>query len=91
MSSPTESCKLTVDLKVCGLHGLSSSMLETFSVEIKVASSLKTNVRQWNGLINLHRSQLARDLLYPRGGTYFGVDPSSTARNADQEGDEVGN
>ena len=65
--------ELTLTLKIFGLEAVSMFSLENHTVELKVVTSLTTALRQWNGLINLHTSQLVRDILYPRGGAYFGL------------------
>ena len=37
--------------------------------------SLSTSLRQLDALVRLHTSKLARDILWPRGGIYFGMQP----------------
>ena len=44
-------------------------------IRIKPVMSLSTSLRQLGALVRLHTSQLARDILWPRGGVYFGVQP----------------
>ena len=72
-TNSTSGAELTLTLKVFGLEAVSMFSLENHTVELKVVTSLTTVLRQWNGLINLHTSQLVRDILYPRGGVYFGL------------------
>ena len=40
--------------------------------------SFTTYLRQWCALINMHKLSLARQLLYPVGGRYFGA-PAGTS------------
>ena len=72
-TSSNTGAELTLTLKIFGLEAVSMFSLENHTVELKVVTSLTTALRQWNGLINLHTSQLVRDILYPRGGAYFGL------------------
>ena len=66
------STTVTFVLKVFGLNVSSSYLLEQKKISIVTATSLTTVLRQWSALINFHTSQLARDVLSPRGGVYFG-------------------
>ena len=43
------------------------------TVRLFTICHLSTILRQWSGLMKFHRSKLARDILYPRGGKYFGL------------------
>ena len=72
-TNSTSGAELTLTLKIFGLEAVSMFALENHTIELKVVNSLTTALRQWNGLINLHTSQLVRDILYPRGGPYFGL------------------
>ena len=63
-------CEVLIGLKLLGPSRTSLS-LEGSIVTLSVVMSLSTEIRQWNGLINFHNSPLARDILHPRGGTYF--------------------
>ena len=72
-TNSTSGAELTLTLKIFGLEAVSMFALENHTIELKVVTSLTTALRQWNGLINLHTSQLVRDILYPRGGPYFGL------------------
>lgn len=65
-------CVLVLTLKVSDLEfATSNELLDGSEVELRVVTSLKTVRRQWSGLINLHSSLLARDIISPRGGVYF--------------------
>ena len=68
--------EMTFLLKVLNLGVVSGHFIENREIEIEVITSLTSTLRQWNGLINLHHSQLVRDILHPRGGIYFGLIPS---------------
>ena len=64
-------CELDLSLKVSGMDSLTNLPMEGTQAVIKVVGSLTTMIRQWNALINLHGSQLVRDILNPRGSQYF--------------------
>ena len=74
--------ELTLNLKVFGMHFASMFSLENQGVQLNVVTSLTTALRQWNGLINIHASQLVRDILYPRGGAYFGLSRKQMNRDS---------
>ena len=75
-SSSVSGVEITFLLKVLSLGVVSAYSIEGRSIEINVITSLTPMIRQWNGLINLHHSQLIRDILHPRGGIYFGLNPT---------------
>lgn len=54
-------------------------------VKLRPVMSVGTFLRQMNGLIRLHTSQLARDILHPRGGDYFGQSPSHRPHSSPSE------
>lgn len=68
--------ELTLTLKILKLDFGSFFSIKNCIVELTVATSMTTALRQWNGLINFHNSQLVRDVLHPRGGRYFCLDSS---------------
>lgn len=72
-SSSPPSWELILELWVLGVNqGLSR---RNQCIQLRPVTSLATTLRQWNALIKLPTSRLARDILWPRGGVYFGVNP----------------
>ena len=54
-------------------------------VKLRPVMSVGTLLRQMNGLIRLHTSQLVRDILHPRGGVYFGQSPGHRPHSSPSE------
>ena len=72
--------EVILNLKVSGLEFATNDLLNGCKVTLSVVTSVRTFRRQWSGLINLHTSLLVRDILSPRGGSYFCCQPSSIER-----------
>ena len=51
-------------------------------------TSFTTYQRQWCALINMHRLAVARQLLYPVGGRYFGVPAGASQPSRSGEGEK---
>jgi len=66
----TEVCEVTIHLKL-HIATLPVFCRKGCKVVLSVVLSLANEIRQWEGLVNLHTSQLARDILHPRGKDYF--------------------
>ena len=76
--------ELTLCLRISKLDFAISSSLENHEVRCTVVTTLADYVRKWNGLVNLHTSPLAANILSPLGGVYFGggkQQPSEGLRN----------
>ncbi|XP_078697928.1 putative helicase senataxin isoform X2 [Branchiostoma floridae x Branchiostoma belcheri] len=69
--------KLTVCIKV---NPTTFPVTEGQTVNIQVVTSLVVSQRQWSGLIFLHRSLLARDILRPRGPSVFSIQTDFSQR-----------
>ena len=83
-SNPGSYFELTLCLRVCKLDFAHSSSLENREIRCTTVASLADHVRKWNGLVNLHTSPLAANILSPLGGVYFGggkQPPSDPLRN----------
>lgn len=63
--------ELTLCLRICKLDFAMSSSLENHEITCTVVTNLADYVRKWNGLVNLHTSPLAANILSPLGGVYF--------------------
>lgn len=70
-SSSPPTWELILELWVFGMT--QSLSRRNQSIHLRPVTSLATTLRQWNALIKLHTSLLVRDILWPRGGVYFGV------------------
>ena len=72
-SSSLPSWELILELWVLGVN--QSLFRRNQCIQLRPVTSLATTLRQWNALVKLPTSQLARDILWPRGGVYSGVYP----------------
>lgn len=68
--------KVELSLKLClmAVDLLQMNELSNIKfVHLHSISNLSTILWEWKSLINIHQNILARDILYPRGGVYFGL------------------
>lgn len=68
--------KVELSLKLCLMAADLLQMNELSNIKFVHLYSilnLSTILWEWKSLINIHQNILARDILYPRGGVYFGL------------------
>ena len=81
--------KVELSLKLCLMAADLLQMNELSNIKFVHLYSilnLSTILWEWKSLINIHQNILARDILYPRGGVYFGLrDTNDKSKSSEHE------